>query len=48
MAEANALSGDFVKAVEAEKEAPRLDPMNETLKKRLAKIEIDVTLSFLI
>lgn len=39
IAEANALSGDFEKAVEAEKKALKLDPENDTLKKRLAEME---------
>lgn len=39
IAEANALSGDFEKAVEAEQKALRLDPKNEVLKKRLAEME---------
>lgn len=39
IAEANALSGDFEKAVEAEQKALRLDPKNEVLKKRLVEME---------
>lgn len=39
IAEANALSGDFEKAIEAEKKALRLDPKNEVLKKRLSEME---------